>query len=151
MNGLGVNDMTDNELKILSEVLRISSDKLSNNGCNDVPPHLWDDWTFDEVDALVKEFEDYNSGGSDYEKGYHIAIYSDSTMLWFFYKKINNLSLKEMRVLSSLMLHAIPNIKGDFDVSYLIKDLNIGTDITDALKYFADKVNSREERINAII
>lgn len=78
--------MTKQELLLAATLLDLAADEFSNHGCNDfdlarfVPDA-------DQRRALVKEYEDWNSRGLDFDPTADYAIYYDwALMNWLAHK-----------------------------------------------------------------
>lgn len=54
---------------------------MTNAGCNDVPSSLWKGWTKKEKQQFVKEFEDWNSEGRDYDPSEKAEHFPDSCLV----------------------------------------------------------------------
>jgi hypothetical protein len=61
--------MTNKELKLAAELLRLSADRFANHICNDIDDDLFKGWTKAEKEELAKDYERVNSNLTDWEKG----------------------------------------------------------------------------------
>jgi len=52
--------MKVNELRLAAAMLKIASEKFSNHGCNDVDEKLYEGWTDEERQQLIKDINEWD-------------------------------------------------------------------------------------------
>jgi hypothetical protein len=82
------NEMTRNEAKLVSELLKIASDKLSRHSCNDVDSSIFGDMSKIELQNLAMEIEKCNGTPEDYDPDYDASTYEDWILMDYFANKI---------------------------------------------------------------
>jgi len=60
-------NLNEKEVKLLLYFLKDYSDILGNNGCNDLDPLVWKDWSLEEKQEFLKEFHDMNNDPEEYD------------------------------------------------------------------------------------
>lgn len=59
--------MEQPHLKLISKILNLASDDLSNNGCNDIEDEFFTDISVEEKRKMFKELHDWNKTPEDYD------------------------------------------------------------------------------------
>jgi hypothetical protein len=62
------------EQMLAAKLLEYASEVFGSHSCNDLPEEFWEGWTQEERIALYKEYEQWNSGGADYQDGWTITM-----------------------------------------------------------------------------
>lgn len=62
-----MNNLSKNERRLTSDLLKISGREFANHGANDVPDKLYDGWTAEEREQFVKEFHEYNGDPEEFD------------------------------------------------------------------------------------
>jgi hypothetical protein len=60
-------NLNEKEVKLLLYFLKDYSEILGNNGCNDLDPLVWKDWSLEEKQEFLKEFNDMNNTPEEYD------------------------------------------------------------------------------------
>ncbi len=71
-----IENLNQNERKLLSIFLDYLSDKLANNGCNDLTDEMKECLTSEEWDSLNKFFHEQNGDPEEYHPGQSMQDYS---------------------------------------------------------------------------
>ena len=61
--------MSVKELQLAGRLLELASETFSNNGCNDMDPNIWGNFTDEERKELVKEYYLDNDEPEEAEEG----------------------------------------------------------------------------------
>jgi len=78
--------MTVQEIQLTAKLLDLAADTFSNHGCNDVSEEMYEGWTKEQRQALVKEFHEWNGDPEEYDPEFlHLG---DSSLIAFFAAKI---------------------------------------------------------------
>lgn len=73
--------------QLASKLLEMAAQEFANHGCNDVDEEVYEGWTREERRQLVRDFEQWNSQGKDYDPEWlHLP---DFALMSFFAHLIN--------------------------------------------------------------
>lgn len=83
--------MTKKEKELTAKLLDLVSNRLGYNICNDVPDEIFDGWTLEEKQELVKNYHDVNGDPEEYdENNTHLPDYA---LAWY----LSNKLIKEIK------------------------------------------------------
>ena len=66
-----MNKSTNKERRLLIEIMEDLCQDLSNRGCVQILDDTYDKFSIEEKQQLMKEFEDWNSDGEEYDPKYY--------------------------------------------------------------------------------
>jgi hypothetical protein len=82
-------EITDNELKLIRNLLQMATFEFGKHGCNDVDDEIYAGWTLNERKAFVKGFYEYNGDPENYnETNLHLPDYA---LMGFMAAKLNKI------------------------------------------------------------
>lgn len=82
-------EITDNELKLINNLLQMAKFEFGKHCCNDVDDEIYAGWTLNERKAFVKGFYEYNGDPENYdETDLHLPDYA---LMGFMAAKLNKI------------------------------------------------------------
>jgi hypothetical protein len=78
------------ELKLIADLLDMSSGEFANHGCNDAPDELFEGWTDEEKIALDKRMEEANGTPEEHDPRY--IGFMDWHLMCYYADRIRELS-----------------------------------------------------------